>query len=173
MQLMQLLPTKIHCSSIPTSFDVLVVHYIAKSSSRCLILKIFPWLGAKSVPIYVSKINNNICWQNQYQHLLAKLIPISVIKINTNICRQNQYQYLSGAETRLYVPGRGGPLVWGDMEGRYIHNHESISSTIITKAVQKTLDVNKKTIMNIIAFLCYGCPKSQLGRGVETRCLNI
>jgi len=23
-----------------------------------------------------------------------------------------------GAETRLYVPGRGGPLVWGDMEGR-------------------------------------------------------
>jgi hypothetical protein len=23
-----------------------------------------------------------------------------------------------GAETRLYVPGRGRPLVWGDMEGR-------------------------------------------------------
>ena len=29
------------------------------------------------------------------------------------------HQHPSGAETRLYVPGRGGPLVWGDMEGRY------------------------------------------------------
>ena len=35
-----------------------------------------------------------------------------------------------GAETRLHVPGKGGPLVWGDMEGRYT-NKQTTESLII------------------------------------------
>ena len=39
-----------------------------------------------------------------------------------------------GAETRLHVPGKGGPLVWGDMEGRYkLLANEAVLNGVRTK----------------------------------------
>ena len=40
-----------------------------------------------------------------------------------------------GAETRLHVPGKGGPLVWGDMEGRY--TNKRTTESLIIKHIER------------------------------------
>ena len=69
-----------------------------------------------------------ICWECTHVPrrpylVINRLLGIQVYDLYLKSLQTNNihiiHQHPSGAETRLYVPGRGGPLVWGDMEGRY------------------------------------------------------